>query len=148
VARRLDFGPEFESRGVILQEPPKVRGAFPILVPQVDADGIDLGGVRLPEVSVPLATLTGWNLRAAERGAPDELAEFYGSIFPLAKTREERAAAHDPRLSIAERYASREEYLRRVNAAADELIRQRFVLPQDRDFVIERAARLWDALAK
>ncbi len=148
VARRLDFGPDFESRGVILQELPKVTGAFPVLVPQVDADGIDLGGVRLPEASVPLATLTGWNLRAAQRGAPGEIAEFYGSTFPLAKTREARAAAHDPRLSIAERYASREDYLKRAGAAADELIRQRFVLPQDRDFVMERAARLWDALAK
>jgi hypothetical protein len=148
VARRLDFGPEFESHGVILQEPPKVTGAFPVLVPQVDADGIDLGGVRLPEVSVPLATLTGWNLRAPERGAPAEIAEFYGSTFPLAKTKEARAATHDPRLSIAERYADREEYLKRVNAAADGLIRQRFALPQDREFVVERAARLWDALAK
>ena len=114
VARRLDFGPDFESRGVILQEPPKVTGAFPVLVPQVDADGIDLGGVRLPEVSVPLATLTGWNLRAPERGAPAELAEFYGSIFPLATTKEARVQTRDPRPSIAERYASREEYLRRV----------------------------------
>jgi hypothetical protein len=148
VARRLDFGPEFESRGVILQEPPKVTGAFPVLVPQVDADGIDLGGVRLPEVSVPLATLTGWNLRAAERGAPGEMAEFYGSTFPLAKTKEARAAAHDPRLSIAERYGSRKDYLERVNAAADELIGRRFAMPQDRDFVVERAARLWDALAQ
>jgi hypothetical protein len=147
-ARRLDFGPEFELRGVILQEPPKVTGAFPILLPQVDADGIDLGGVRLPEVSVPLATLTGWNLRAAARGAPEEIAEFYGSTFPLAKTKEARAAAHDPRLSIAERYASREEYLQRVNTAADDLSRRRFVMAQDRDFVVEKAARLWDALAK
>jgi hypothetical protein len=148
VARRLDFGPEFESHGVILQAPPKVTGAFPVLVPQVDADGIDLGGVRLPEVSVPLATLTGWNLRAPDRGAPEEMAEFYGSTFPLAKTKDERAAVHDPRLSIGERYASREEYLKRVDAAADELIRRRLVLPQDREFVVERAARLWDALAR
>jgi hypothetical protein len=148
VARRLDFGPEFESHGIILQEPPKVTGAFPVLVPQVDADGIDLGGVRLPEVSVPLATLTGWNLRATSRGAPSEIAEFYGSTFPLAKTKEARGAAHDPRPSIAERYAGRDDYLKRVEAAADELIRRRFVMAQDRDFVIERAANLWDALAK
>jgi Alpha/beta hydrolase domain len=92
--------------------------------------------------------LTGWNLRATERGAPGEIAEFYGSTFPLPKTKEARAAAHDPRLSIAERYASREEYMARVNAAADELIRRRFVMRQDRDFVIEKAAQLWDALAK
>jgi hypothetical protein len=148
VARRLDFGPDFESRGVILQEPPKVTGAFPVLVPQVDADGIDFGGVRLPEVSVPLATSTGWNLRSAERGAQDQIAEFYGSTFPFVKTKEQRVAAHDPRLSIAERYANREDYLKRASAAADDLIRQRFVMPQDRDFVIERAARLWDALAQ
>jgi hypothetical protein len=147
-ARRLDFGPDFESRGVILQEPPKVTGAFPVLVPQVDGDGIDLGGVRLPEVSVPLATLTGWNLRAPERGAPAELAEFYGSIFPLAATKEARAQTHDPRPSVAERYAGREDYRRRVASAADELVRQRFVLPQDRDYVISRALALWDALGR
>ncbi len=148
VARRLDFGPDFESRGVILTEPPKVTGAFPVLVPQVDADGNDLGGVRLPEVAVPLATLTGWNLRAPERGAAQELAEFYGSTFPLEKTREARLKAHDPRLSIAERYTGREEYVERVTRAADDLIRRRFVLPQDRDFVIQRAGQLWDALAR
>jgi hypothetical protein len=147
VARRLDFGPEFETHGVILKEPPEVLSSFPVLVPQVDADGTDLGGVRLPEVSVPLATLTGWNLRAPDRGAPGEIAEFYGSTFPLAKTREARTAAHDPRPSIAERYANREEYMKRVNAATDELIHKRFVMPQDREFVVQRAARLWDALA-
>jgi hypothetical protein len=69
----------------------------------VEADGIDLGGVRLPEVEVPVANLMGWKLRAPERGAPGEIAEFYGSTFPFAKTKEARAAARDPRLSIAER---------------------------------------------
>jgi Alpha/beta hydrolase domain len=148
VARRLDFGPEFESHGVILEEPPKVTGAFPVMVPQVDADGIDLGGVRLPEVSVPLATLTGWNPRAPERGASDQLSEFNGSTFPFAKNKDARMQTHDPRLSIAERYPNREQYLERIQRAADDLIRRRFVLPQDRDYVIERAARLWDAVTK
>lgn len=148
IARRLDFGPEFETQGIILQAPPRVLGAFPLLVPQTDADGIDLGGIRLPEVAVPLATLTGWNLRTAQRGAPGEIAEFYGSTFPFAKTKAARTAAHDPRLSIAERYSGREDYLQRATAAADDLIRRRFVLPQDRDFVIERAARLWAALGE
>ncbi|HEX3747103.1 MAG TPA: alpha/beta hydrolase domain-containing protein [Bryobacteraceae bacterium] len=146
VARRLDFGPEFESRGVILQEPPKVTGAYPLLVPQVDADGIDLGGVRLPEVAVPLAAFTGWNLRAPERGGAIELAEFYGSTFPFAANREARTQSHDPRPSIAERYASFEAYRERVAAAADRLVSERFVLLQDRDLVIEHATRLWQAL--
>jgi hypothetical protein len=147
-ARRLDFGPEFETRGIILQEPPKVTGAYPVLVPQTDADGIDLGGIRLPEAAVPLATLTGWNLRDPERGASTELAEFYGSAFPFAKTKDARTAAHDPRLSIAERYTNREDYAKRVNAAADGLIEKRFLLLQDRDFVIDRAMRLWDAVVR
>jgi hypothetical protein len=148
VARRLDFGPDFESRGVITIEPPKVTGTFPLLLPQVDGDGIDLGGVRLPEVAVPLATVTGWNLRAPERGAAMELAEFYGSIFPLEMSKEARAKAHDPRPSIAERYAGREDYLKRVTAAADELVKRRFVLAQDRDLVVDRAMKLWDAVAR
>lgn len=148
VARRLDFGPGFNSEGVITQEPPKVMGEFPVRVPQVDADGIDLGGVRLPEVAVPLATFTGWNLRASERGASDQIAEFYGSTFPFAKTKQAREASHDPRLSIAERYATREDYMKRAAEAADDLVRRRFVLPQDRDLVVQRAGQLWDALAQ
>jgi len=96
LARKLDLGSEFESKGIVMREPPDVRGAWPLLVPQVDADGIDRGGIRLPEVAVPLATITGWNLRAADRGAPGEMTEFYGSIFPFAKTAEARAQARDP----------------------------------------------------
>jgi hypothetical protein len=136
LARRLDFGPDFERRGVILREPPEVRGAFPLLVPQVDADGIDLGGIRLPELAVPLATITGWNLRSPERGAPEEMTEFLGSFFPFAST------------EIRKRYASRNDYMRKVGAAADGLIRRRFVLPQDRELVIGHAAKLWDARVK
>ena len=146
LARRLDFGRDFDGMGIIGKEPPEVKGAYPLLVPQVDADGIDLGGIRLPEVAVPVATITGWNLRAPERGSPEESAEFYGSIFPFAKTREDRERTKDPRPSIAERYPSREDYLKRVEAAADDLIARRFLLPQDRSYAIDRAARLWDAL--
>ena len=146
VARRLDFGHEFESFGMMTKEPPDVKGSYPVLVPQVDADGIDLGGIRLPELAVPIATITGWNLRAPERGAPEESAEFYGSIFPFAKTKEDRERTKDARLSVAERYASREEYVKRVEAAVDDLIGRRFLLPQDRAAVVDRAAKLWDAL--
>jgi hypothetical protein len=145
-ARRLDFGREFEFFGLATKEPPDVKGSYPVLVPQVDADGIDLGGIRLPEVAAPLATFTGWNLRAPERGAPEESAEYYGSIFPFAKTKEDRERTKDPRLSVAERYGSRDEYLKRVAAAADELIAERFLLPRDRTAAVERAARLWDEL--
>lgn len=147
-ARKLDWGPELASKGIITQEPPVENGAYPTLVPQVDADGIDLGGIRLPEVAVPLATLTGWNLRAPERGASEEMVEFLGSAFPFAKTRAERERTHDPRLSIAERYASRDDYHRRAQAAADDLVKRRFMLPEDRDATVEKAMKLWDAVAR
>src|SRR5205085_11673177 len=108
--------------------------AYPLLVPQVDAGGIDLGGIRLPEIAVPLATLTGWNLRAPERGASEEMVEFLGSFWPFPKTREDRARTHDARPSMAERYPTREDYLKRVDDAAADLVRQRFLLQQDRDW--------------
>jgi hypothetical protein len=147
-ARKLDWGPELATKGIITIEPPKESGAYPTLVPQVDEDGIDLGGIRLPEVAVPLATLTGWNLRAPERGASEEMVEFLGSFFPFAKTRAAREAAHDPRLSIAERYRDRNDYRQRVEAAADDLVKRRFVLADDRDAVVDKALKLWDAVTK
>jgi hypothetical protein len=145
-ARKLDFGPDLALKGIITKEPPEVQGEWPLLVPQVDADGIDRGGIRLPELQVPVATITGWNLRAPERGASEEMVEFLGSIWAFPKTKEERAKANDPRLSLAERYPNRDEYLKRVTAAADDLVKQRFVLPMDRDRVINRAAKLYDAV--
>ena len=75
------------------------------------ADGNDLGGVRLPELQVPLATYTGWNLRDPGIGAPSQRLSFLGSFIPLPRTAEERKKTGDPRVSIAERYSSREEYL-------------------------------------
>ncbi len=88
-AWRLDFGPNWRD-GVMSAQPPKVGKAFPVLVPQVDEDGNERGGIRLPQVSVPLATYTGWNLRDASIGAPDQRVSFEGSYLPFAKTAEER----------------------------------------------------------
>jgi len=105
-AVRLDFGPEW-ANGIVAIQPPKVGKSFPVLVPQVDADGNERDGVRLPEIDVPLATYTGWNLRDASIGAPGERVSFEGSYIAFAKTAAERATNHDPRKSIAERYTGR-----------------------------------------
>ena len=110
-AWRVDYGTEFKTRGRIANEPPRIGKAFPVMVPQVDSDGIDKGGVRMPEVAVPLATLTGWNPRDPKIGAPDQLMDFAGSYLPFSKTRAERERAGDPRLSIEERYSNRDVYL-------------------------------------
>ncbi|MDQ6708824.1 MAG: alpha/beta hydrolase domain-containing protein [Acidobacteriota bacterium] len=141
-----DFGPEFQKERVVTIDPPKVGKPFAIMLPQVDRDGNDLGGIRMPEVAVPLATYTGWNLRSPEIGAPDELFSMQGSFIPFPKTKAERERKHDPRLSIAERYASRQEYLAKVSAAANDLVKNGYLLDRDVPKVIERSALEWDTL--
>jgi hypothetical protein len=145
-AFRLDFGAGWPR--VISTQPPKIGKPFPVLVPQVDADGNERDGVRLPQIIVPLATYTGWNLRDPSIGAPTERVSFEGSYIAFAKTPAARAAAHDPRKSIAERYASREEYLSRYSAAVDDLVRQRWLLEEDRAALIQRGGQEWDAVTK
>jgi Alpha/beta hydrolase domain len=134
------------STQLITVEPPRVGNPFGVLIPQSDADGNDLGGVRLPELQVPLATYTGWNLRDPSIGAPDQRASFLGSFIPFAKTAEQRKQSGDPRLSIAERYRSREEYMEKFNEAARTLVRQRFFLEEDLPAVAARGQREWDEI--
>jgi len=142
LAYHLDFGPQWKE-GIVGVEPPKVAKSFPVLVPQSDTDGNDLGGVSLPELQVPLATYTGWNLRDLSIGAADLRLSFYGSFIPFAKTRAEREKSGDPRLSIAERYASRDEYLGKFAEAAMKLIHERFLLREDLPALLERGEHEW-----
>ena len=143
LAYHLDFGPRW-NEGIVSFQPPKVGKPFPILVPQVDSDGNDLGGVNLPELQVPLATYTGWNLRDPSIGAPDLRLSFYGSFIPFARKAAERQKSGDPRLSVAERYASRDAYLGKFAMAAKKLIDERFLLPEDMPAVLERGNREWE----
>jgi hypothetical protein len=146
LAYHLDFGSQWKE-GIVSMEPPKVAKPFPVLVPQSDADGNDLGGVSLPELQVPLATYTGWNLRDPSIGAGDLRLSFYGSFIPFAKTAAEREKSGDPRLSVAERYASREQYLGKFAEAAMNLIHERFLLREDLPAMIERGEREWNEVA-
>ncbi len=141
-AYRLDFGPNWRD-GILSIQPPKVGQAFPVLVPQVDADGNDRDGVRLPEITVPLATYTGWNLRDPSIGAPDQRVAFEGSYLPFPRTAAERKRTGDPRASIAERYASESDYMARYRKAVDELARQRWILPEDRAALVHRGEAEW-----
>jgi hypothetical protein len=144
LAWRLDFGPDFK-KGVVAYEPPKMTGKpFPILVPQVDQDGNEISGLRLPEQSVPLGTLTGWNLRDAKVGAPDIMSTQVGSFIPFARTKAEREKSGDPRLSLEERYGSKEAFLAKVQQAAQPLVKQHLLLERDIPKVIARASSQWD----
>ncbi len=131
----------------VVLEPPRVGDPFGVLVPQSDADGNDLGGVRLPELQVPLATYTGWNLRDPSIGAPEQRVSFLGSWIPLTKTAEERKKSGDPRPSIAERYAAEEEYVGKFEQAAKKLIEQRFLLQEDLPAILERGKLEWKTIA-
>jgi hypothetical protein len=140
---RLDFGPQWRQ-GVLGIQPPKVGQRFPLLVPQVDVDGNESDGVRLPELVVPLGTYTGWNLRDPLIGAPTQRVAFEASYIPFARTASERRKARDPRKSVEERYGSREDYLDRFGHALDELVEQRWVLPEDRAALMARGRQDWE----
>ena len=144
MAFHLDFGAGWEKTRILTLQPPTVGAAFSVLVPQVDADGSDRAGVHLPEITVPLATVTGWNLRDPASGAPDERVSFLGSYVPFAKRAADRKITGDPRLSIGERYSSREDYLTRYNKVVDDLVRQRWILPDDATNLKEQGAKEWD----
>lgn len=139
-----NYGPEFRSKGIVTQDPPEIGKPYPVMVPQVDRDGIDIAGVRMPEIQVPLATYTGWNLRAKEIGAPQQLFTQAGSMIPFAKTKAERMQSGDPRLSIEERYTNKDDYLKKFEAAAQSLAHDGYLLSRDVQELVKRGADEWD----
>lgn len=145
-AYRVFYGLDFASKGIISVDPPETNSAFPVLVPQVDNDGNELGGVKMPEVSVPLATYTGWNLFNAESGPTSLLSSMQGSYIAFPRTRADRERNKDPRMSIEERYQNRDGYLARVSAAARDLAEQRYLLEDDIPKIVKRADDHWNYL--
>jgi hypothetical protein len=113
----------------------------------VDADGNGLAGVKMPELAVPLATYTGWNLFNDRSGPSDVLSSMQGSYIPLARTSADRKRAGDPRPAIDERYRDKDQYVGLVSKAALDLIDQRFLLAEDLAVVLRNAARHWDVAA-
>ena len=145
-AYRVDYGPEFRTQRIVSVEPPKVGQAFPILLPQVDRDGNETSGLRMPEVQVPLATYTGWNLRSPYIGAPEEMFSMQGSFIPFFRTKAERELWRDPRLSLEERYSGRAQYLEKIEAAARGLAGHGYLLEADVSDIVEHSATEWDYL--
>jgi len=133
-AYRLDFS----------HEPPKLGPPFPTLVPQVNLDGNETSGIRMPDIQVPLASYTGWNLRSPKIGAPDQLYSMAGSSIPLAANKAQRVAHKDPRPSIEERYRTKQDYLDKITAAAQDLVKQGFMLDRDVAYLRDHAAKEWD----
>jgi hypothetical protein len=144
LAYRADYGPEFLSKGVVTLEPPKIGSAFAVLVPQVDADGNELAGVRVPELAVPVATYTGWNLFNERSGPTDVVSSMQGSFIPFAATKSDRERAGDPRPSVEHRYQGRAQFSNAVGQAAAALVRQGYLLQADVARIVEQAGTRWD----
>jgi hypothetical protein len=124
--------------------PPRAGRAFGSLVSSVDDDGNEVSGIVLPELAVPLATHTGWNLRHPDMGGAEQLLVFAGSTIPFPRSRAEREASGDPRMSVEERYGSRADYLERVREAARALAGAGYLLEEDIELSVAAAIRLWD----
>src|SRR5207249_10693092 len=127
----------------ITLEPPRPGKPFPVRVPQVDADGNELGGFRGLELLVPIVTYTPWHLR---RGAVnrDQLVDFYGTFIPFARDRAERERSGDPPPSLIERYGDRTQYVELVKREAETLARSGFLLAEDVPHVVAQAEIGWD----
>ena len=134
----FDYGPQAD-KGILTILPPRLVGTpYPALVPKVDSDGNDIAGIRLPEVAVPLATYTGWNLRAMPIGG-DDGCDGFGQQIDFARSKAERITNADPRLSLEERYPSHADYVNRVAAVATGLARDRLLLDEDVQSYVSKA---------
>ena len=143
-ARAIDFGPDFDSSGIIENEPPVAGASYPLLLPQVDIDGNEVAGLRSPALGVPLGTYTGWNLYADPFGPTDEMISLQGGYVPFARDEHDVRGRGDPRATVAARYAGRSEFLARVAEYSDLLIATGYLLEQDLDAIIEDAGHRWD----
>jgi hypothetical protein len=133
-AYRIDYG----------VQPPTVKAAFPMLVPQTNGDGNDIAGIRLPELAIPLATYLGWNFYNDRSGPSDKLVALTGGFVPFPRTRAERDATSDPRPAIEERYATREQYLALIIEYAEHLAGRGYLRKEDIVRIVQQAGVRWD----
>lgn len=110
--------------------PSTLLGDYKLYLPRLDADGMMIGGLRLPAIDAPKATYTGWNPQVAGNG-PTALCSLVGGVVPFAGTHDERVKNGDPRPSVAERYTSHDAYVAKVDQVAKALVRERLMLDED-----------------
>jgi hypothetical protein len=143
---RLDLGSRFKTDRIADEVPPITGKPFETLVPKPDADGLDQGGIALPEVLMPLGTRTGFNTRNDAAGFPWATGRWDGSFVPFPRTERERQASGDPRPSLQARYANRAAYEAKVRSAAAAVVALGFLLPEDVDVLVDEAGGLYDRI--
>jgi hypothetical protein len=135
-----DYGPDYrynDNSGVIAKVPPRVKKAITMLVPKVDRDGNEIAGIHTLQLRVPLGTYLGWNPISSGplKGRQRSLS---GGYIPFLRTKSERLSKGDPRLSIEERYPTLRRYIAEASKQANELVKQRFLLPEDATRLIQK----------
>ena len=116
-----DWGPdfdEFNATGDPTNQPPPIKSVIKMLVPAVDSDGNELGGVPTVLRDAPLGTYLGWNITSAGFHV-GQVCNYVGGMVPFAVTKAERQASKDPRPSLEERYGTHDGYVAAVRSAAD-----------------------------
>lgn len=141
-----DFGPRFDANdvtGIPDLAPPRIKQVLKMLVPRVNADGNEIGGVPVVLLDAPLGTYLGWNITAGS-ALPfhqGKICNYAGGMIPFARTQAERVANSDPRLSLEERYGDHGGYVAAVKKAAAQAVETGFLLQADADALIAAADR-------
>ncbi len=136
-----NFGNDFEKTKEITKHPPILQETYPIFVAKVDVDNNELGMLKVPAVSVPTGTYTGWNLRTPEMGAAGDLLRLTGGYIPFAKTKRERLKTGDKRLSIKERYKDFDTYFMVYEKATKELVKNGYLLKEEVNGILDLAKK-------
>ena len=146
-ALRLDYGNETHM-GRTIQLPAIQGEQYPAIVSAIDDDGNEIAGIRLPDIQIPLATYTGWNLRHPDIGNADLYIGISGGLagwtLPFPATDTDRANKNDPRRSIKERYHTKTDYLDQITNASRSLLNEGYILEEDLSFILELAERKYD----
>ncbi|MCB0686429.1 MAG: endonuclease/exonuclease/phosphatase family protein, partial [Saprospiraceae bacterium] len=135
----VDYGTDWKN-GIITKQPPLLGDPFPVLVPQVDANGNEESGIRNSEIAVPLATYIPYSLRQGLPGGNGEIADFRGTYIPFS-TKEN---PDDVRPPIQTLYKGKSDYLNKVRLYLPSLIQQRFLLDRDIHRILERSSAYWN----
>jgi hypothetical protein len=136
-----DWGPQFnftDASGVPTNIPPPIKQVIHMLVPRTDVDGNELGGVPVVLAMAPQGTYLGWNI-TQDGFHKGQLCDYVGGMIPFAKTKAERLATGDPRLSLEERYKNHDGYVNAVRAAAAKVVASGFLLQADADAIVAAA---------
>ncbi|MBI1900294.1 MAG: hypothetical protein HYS13_04155 [Planctomycetia bacterium] len=133
-----DYGPRWQAQRIIDLAPPRSLGDYKVLVPKCGQDGNELSCLSPPEVAVPVATYTGWNLRRADAGAENDLVSLTGSYIPFPATKAEREKSGDPRLSLEERYGTLDSYLSELEAKCRALAEGGYLLEEDIERIVKQ----------